>query len=677
MNVQRTAEPIRTTQRTAPRPDQVPFIRLNDGSWVPNCVNPVYVSAIHSDPAAAHMHIPVILRFPGRSSIRTLAFLDSGAQTSLIGEHFVSKHSLGRHLLDNPLLLKSYDGSSSDTVTQGVLTHLSISSHSEHKSFGVARMPHNLILGIDWLRRHNPIIGWSNESLSFSCCGSDSSVGDASLTSAKAGNSDLDSHSVDLGPSRSRSPRVDSTRSSDLDLDHSHSDSDLGMASKDLSASQPPDIQVVDVAAFFSIPDVAACGILRPSPGGISTIGAISSQGSPQGESAALADPSLDRIKSLLPEKYHSSAHIFRDKEVEVLAPHRPQHDIKIEIEDGKSPPFGPIYSLSQVERETLRNYINDMLRRGFIQPSTSPAASPVLFVKKANGALRLCVDYRGLNAITRPNRYPLPLVSDLLDTIRGSRIFSKLDLKSAFNLLRVAKGDEWKTAFRTNEGLYEYLVMPFGLKNAPAAWQSFIQWVLRSQLGISCIVYLDDILIFSKNQSDHDRDVLRVLRSLEEYGLYCNVEKCEFDRTELEYLGFLIGLSGVRMHPSKLDTIASWQPPSSVRGVQKWLGFTNFYRRFIKNYAMLALPLNDLTRKDSPTPFKLTPEALASFEAMRDTFQTAPLLVHFDHSKPSFLHTDASDFAIAAILSQYGNDDELPSCGILLAEISSCGDQL
>src|SRR3984885_3118416 len=454
--------------------------------------------------------------------------------------------------------------------------------------------------------------------------------------------------------------------SSDLDLNCSrssltpHSDTDLGMASKDPSAPQPPDIRVVDVAAFFSIRDITACGVLRPSPDGCSTIRAISSPGSSQSKSAALADPSLIRIKSLLPKKYHSSTHIFHDKEVEVLAPHRPQHDIKIEIEDRKAPPFGPIYSLSQVERETLRNYIDDMLRRGFIQPSTSPAASPVLFVKKVNGSLRLCVDYRGLNAITTPNRYPLPLVSDLLDTIRGSRIFSKLNLKSAFNLLRVAKGDEWKTAFRTNEGLYEYLVMPFGLKNAPAAWQSFIQWVLRAQLGISCIIYLDDILIFSKDQADHDRDVLRVLHALEEYGLYCNVEKCEFDRTELEYLGFLIGSSGVRMHPSKLDTIASWQPPSSVRGVQKWLGFTNFYRRFIKDYAKLALPLNNLTRKDMPTPFKLTPDALTSFEAMRDAFQSAPLLVHFNHSKPSFLHTDASDFAVAAILSQYGDDSEL-----------------
>ena len=329
MNVQRTAEPTRTTQRLAPRPDRKPYIRLDDGSWVPNCVNPVYVSATHSDPTAAHIHIPVTLRFPDRSSIRTLAFLDSGAQTSLIGERFASKHSLGRHLLNIPLVLKSFNGTSSETVTQGVTTHLSTSGHGEHKSFGIARMPHDLILGIDWLRRHNPVIDWSSETLSFSCCSSGLSEGDASPTSASAD-----------------SPRI-------------ISEPDLGMASNDRSDSRPPDIKIVDVASLFIIPDVAACGILHP---GRSTINVISTQGASHGESAALADPSLDHIKSLLPGKYHSHAHLFRDKEVEVLAPHRSQHDIKIEIDEGKSPPFGPIYSLSQVECEVLRKYIDDML---------------------------------------------------------------------------------------------------------------------------------------------------------------------------------------------------------------------------------------------------------------------------------------------------------------------------
>lgn len=587
---------------------------------------------------ARHFYFPITISFPNRPPIHAKAFLDSGAQTSLVGEHFVSRHALPRHVLDSPLALQTFDGqpAAAGLVTQGVLTHLTINStppsppntsHREFKTFGIAQMPFDIMLGSDWLRQHNPLVDWVLETLSFTCCNSNSKVsGDASITEEKPqvlvpDQSDHSSPSLaDLGPS-STSPSI-------------------------------PDIKAIDGDEFFSIDDVIAFGALRIAPEPpLST--------SPPAP-APLPEEDIQRILDQLPAKYHSFAEIFRDKEVETLAPHRPQHDIKIEIEDGKSPPFGTIYSLSADERTVLHNYIQDMLRRGFIRPSTSPAASPVLFVKKSNGALRLCVDYRGLNNITKRNSYPLPLVNDLLNVTRGAGVFSKLDLKSAFNLLRVAPGDEWKTAFRTNEGLFEYLVMPFGLTNAPAAWQSFMQWILREKLDICCIVYLDDILIFSPTQAQHDIDVAWVLAKLREYSLFCNVEKCEFDQSELEYLGFLLGTRGVRMHPSKLDTISSWPIPSSIKAVQKWLGFTNFYRRFIQNYADLATPLHLLTRKDSPVPFCITPTALDAFNSMKLAFSSAPVLIHFDDSKESFLYTDASDFAISGILYQQGIDNAL-----------------
>lgn len=172
---------------------------------------------------------------------------------------------------------------------------------------------------------------------------------------------------------------------------------------------------------------------------------------------------------------------------------------MKIEIEERKTPPFGPIYSLSEPERKELVDYITKNLKKSFIRRSTSPAASPILLVKKRSGALRLWVDYRGLDAMTKKNRYPLPLISDLLDRVQGATHFTKFDLTSAFNLIRIAEGDEWKTAFRTHLGLFEYLVMPFGLRNAPSVFQAFIQDTLRDLLDIICVVYLDDILIFSK----------------------------------------------------------------------------------------------------------------------------------------------------------------------------------
>ena len=202
--------------------------------------------------------------------------------------------------------------------------------------------------------------------------------------------------------------------------------------------------------------------------------------------------------------------------------------------------------------------------------------------MRKKTGGLRLCVDYRGLNAITNKNRYPLPLIDDLLDRVQGCSRFSVIDLKNAFNLVRVKEGDEWKTAFRTPLGLYEYLVMPMGLTNAPSTFQAFIQDTLRDYLDVFCVVYLDDILIFSRSQDEHDQHVMKVLDRLKAARLYANADKCEFDKTEVTYLGYLLGADGIRMDPKKLDTVASWPEPASVKDIQSFLGFTNFYRRFI-----------------------------------------------------------------------------------------------
>ena len=187
-------------------------------------------------------------------------------------------------------------------------------------------------------------------------------------------------------------------------------------------------------------------------------------------------------------------------------------------------------------------------------------------------------MDYRGLNAITKKNRYPLPLTDDLLDRVRDCKVFSVIDLKNAFNLIRIKDGDEWKTAFRTHLGLFEYLVMPFGLTNAPATFQAFIQDTLRDLLDIICVVYLDDILIFSRTQEEHDHHVRIILQRLRDANLFANAKKCEFDKDEVEYLGFILGRHGLRMHPKKLSTIIDWPEPTSVKQLQSFLGFANFY---------------------------------------------------------------------------------------------------
>ena len=190
-----------------------------------------------------------------------------------------------------------------------------------------------------------------------------------------------------------------------------------------------------------------------------------------------------------------------------------------------------------------MREYIQQALDKGWIRPSTSPAGAPILFVPKKDGGLRLCVDYRGLNAVTLKNRYPIPLVNEIMDRLSGATIFTQLDLRDAYHRIRIRKGDEYKTAFRTRYGHFEYQVMPFGLANAPATFQSYIHKALSDLLDTCCIVYLDDILIYSRTEAEHIQHVRMVLGRLWKYQLFCKASKCKFHTDTVNFLGFIICL--------------------------------------------------------------------------------------------------------------------------------------
>jgi len=267
-------------------------------------------------------------------------------------------------------------------------------------------------------------------------------------------------------------------------------------------------------------------------------------------------------------------------------------------------------------ELQALRDYLTENLAKGFIQHSKSPAGAPILFVKKKDGSLRFCVDYHGFNKITKKNRYPLPLISGLLDQLCTRKIFTKLDLRGAYNLLMIRPGDEWKTAFRTRYGHFEYTVMPFGLTNALAVFHHLMNDIFRDYMDEFVVVYLDDILIFSKDQEIHDKHVRLVFATLQEHGLYAKLEKCEFDKSSVVFLGYVISPDGIFMDKSKVETIQCWATPSLVKDVQRFLGFANFYRRFIKGYSKIATSLITLTCKDKP--FSWNPTAQAAFVLSR-----------------------------------------------------------
>jgi len=214
-------------------------------------------------------------------------------------------------------------------------------------------------------------------------------------------------------------------------------------------------------------------------------------------------------------------------KELADALPEHHSYDCKIDLKEGSTAPWGPIYPLSEIELQTLREWLKEMEKTGKIRRSTSQAGSPILFVPKPNGrGLRLCVDYRGLNSITIPNRYPLPLMQELQDRVQGAQWFTKMDLKNGFNLIRMREGDEWKTAFRTRYVLYEFQVMPFGLTNAPSTFQDIMNHVLSDLLDVGVLAYMDDILVYAGTKSEHDHLVKEVLRRLQDNGLVVSPEK-------------------------------------------------------------------------------------------------------------------------------------------------------
>ncbi|KAJ1588783.1 hypothetical protein NDA11_006436 [Ustilago hordei] len=354
-----------------------------------------------------------------------------------------------------------------------------------------------------------------------------------------------------------------------------------------------------------------------------------------------------------IPKPYQHLRDVFDEVEVDKL-PHHTEHDLHLELIEGGKPPQGPLYLKGPKEMSELRRYLDENLEKGFIRPSKSPARSPVLFVPKKDGGLRLCVDYRGLNEITIKNRAPLPLIEEQLFLLRKARVYTKLDLRAAYNLIRVAKGDEWKTAFGTQLGLYEYLVMPFGLANAPAHFQSFINVIFRDIIGVYVVVYLDDFLIFSDTEEVHVKHVTEVLTRLRSNRLFAKLSKCEFHTKTVEFLGYIIKPTGIEMDPEKIRTVKEWPMPASIHDIQRFLGFANFYRRFIAHFARIAKPLTSLVK---PTErfkkFELPEEAQQAFHQLIQAFTSAGVLQHFDYHLPTRLETDASDFAIAGVLKQ------------------------
>ncbi|KAL0546797.1 hypothetical protein IC582_016710 [Cucumis melo] len=353
-----------------------------------------------------------------------------------------------------------------------------------------------------------------------------------------------------------------------------------------------------------------------------------------------------------------SSEPVVRDypdvfpEELSELPPHR-EVEFAIELEPGTVPISRAPYRMAPAELKELKVQLQELLDKGFIRPSVSPWGAPVLFVKKKDGSMRLCIDYRELNKVTVKNRYPLPRIDDLFDQLQGATVFSKIDLRSGYHQLRIKDEDVPKTAFRSRYGHYEFIVMSFGLTNAPAVFMDLMNRVFREFLDTFVIVFIDDILIYSKTEAEHEEHLRMVLQTLRDNKLYAKFSKCEFWLKQVSFLGHVVSKAGVSVDPAKIEAVTGWTRPSTVSEVRSFLGLAGYYRRFVENFSRIATPLTQLTRKGAP--FVWSKACEDSFQTLKQKLVTAPVLTVPDGSGSFVIYSDASKKGLGCVLMQQG----------------------
>ncbi len=549
---------------------------------------------VHSQESSKSNFLVDIVLNPvtGTKMLSTKGLLDSGCTSSAINRSFIEKHDLPTCKINVLIPVYNADGThnAGGDITEYVETRMTIKGHAERIDLAITNLgKKDIYLGHDWLKHHNPSVNWKMQSILFGRC-------------SCAGNT-------------------------------------FSLPDSDPDDKWDEELEEGDtILAIRMDEELIICSVHHANE-----LAAAANAGKPK-----------RTFEEIVPKDYHSFRDLFSKESFDKLPERRPwDHAIKL-TPNAKLTLDCKVYPLNRNEQEQLDIFLDENLESGRIRPSKSPFASPFFFIKKKDGTLRPVQDYRKLNEMTIKNCYPLPLISELINKLRGAKYFTKLNVRFGYNNVRIKEGDEEKAAFRMNRGLYEPTVMFFGLTNLPATFQWMMNDIFHDLIGEGKVtIYLDDILIFSKNLNEHQQIVKRVLQCLWENKLFLKAEKCEFKVLETEYLGVMISENSICMDPIKIAGIAEWPMPTKKRELQSFLGFTNFYRKFIKNYSKVVKALTALT---GLAPWKWGSTQDQAFAELKRRMAEDIILAIPNKTNPFMVEADASEGAVGAVLSQKQN---------------------
>jgi transposase InsO family protein len=627
---------------------------------------------VASTPSANSLEVEVTIESTDTGKPHSLvALLDSGATGIFLDTEWVRANDITTRPLSRPIPVYNVDGSPNvaGEISEVAEVTLRYKDHAELAYFAITRLgKQSMILGHSWLRQHNPEVDWITNEVKMSRCPSECK----SCRKTNKAN-----HRIQ----RTTVKHIRACRSGGFpvlvedveDADHEDAEGLEGGVDDDEEDRIEDDDRIFvanihpeDTEHFVR----AARSVSRSASQQLSDGFAMNSRKPPSKDHFVRATETISQrlaaestknynptFLDLVPSHLHDFEDIFSKESFDEL-PKRRKWDHAIELErdvDGAS--TRKVYPMSPDEQKEMDAFLEEALSTGRIRPSKSPIGAPVFFIKKKDGRLRFVQDYRALNAITRKNTYPLPLIDDLIHRLSGAKYFTKLDVRWGYNNVRIKDGDEWKAAFRTNRGLFEPLVMYFGLTNSPATFQTMMNEIFQDLVleGVVC-VYIDDILVFTKTMEEHRRISRIVLERMREHKLYLRHDKCEFEKERVEYLGVVISHNQVEMDPVKVAGVIEWPVPKSKKEVQSFLGFANFYRRFIADFSHHARALFDLTKKD--VKFEWTNREQDAFDNIKAIVTTAPVLVLPSHDQPYRIEADGSGFATGAVLSQLSSED-------------------